>query len=65
MGVLKFQCPKSLLEVRTSIETDDPTLQTMRRMKFSLWCPYCQLSHEVRATEAFVDDTSSAAAPAA
>jgi len=65
MGVLKFRCPKKLLDVRTSIETDDATLHAMQRMKFSLWCPYCQLSHEVPATEAFVSDASGAASPAA
>jgi transposase-like protein len=65
MGALKFRCPKKLLDVRTSIETDDATLHAMRRMKFSLWCPYCQLSHEVLATETFVADMSGAASPAA
>lgn len=65
MGVLKFRCPNSLRDVQTSIETDDVTLHAMRVMKFSLWCPYCQLSHEVPATEAFVDATSDTSAPAA
>lgn len=65
MGVLKFRCPNSLRDVQTSIETDDATLHAMRVMKFSLWCPYCQLSHEVPATEAFVDATSATSAPAA
>ena len=65
MGVLKFRCPKSLRDVQTSIETDDATLHAMRVMKFSLWCPYCQASHEVPATEAFVNATSAASAPAA
>jgi hypothetical protein len=55
MSHLKFRCPASNVEVETSIETDDRTLQRMRTMKLSVWCPHCFKSHSVPMGSAYVD----------
>lgn len=59
--MLKYKCPRSGRVVTTSIETDTVTLLEMRSMKLSVWCPYCSTSHQIRATEAFLDSMVQAA----
>jgi phage FluMu protein Com len=53
--MLKYKCPRSGRVVTTSIQTDTVTLLEMRSMKLSLWCPHCFTSHQIRATEAFLE----------
>jgi phage FluMu protein Com len=53
--MLKYKCPRSGRVVTTSIQTDTVTLLEMRSMKLSLWCPHCSTSHQIRATEAFLE----------
>jgi hypothetical protein len=48
--------------VSTSIETDTVTLLEMRNMKLSVWCPHCWRSHQIRASEAFLDQPLAQAA---
>ncbi len=54
--MLKYKCPKSAREVTTSIKTDTGTLQSMRAMKLSVWCPHCATSHQIRACDAYLDE---------
>jgi transposase-like protein len=53
--MLKYRCPNNRQEVETSIETDEVVLLEMRSLKLSLWCPYCSSSHQVKASEAYVE----------
>lgn len=55
LRVLKYRCPHSGREVETSIRTDDGTLGEMYRMMLSFWCPHCNDSHRVRASDAYID----------
>ena len=59
--MLKYKCPKSGSEVVTSIETDIVTLLEMRKMKLSVWCPHCVTSHQIKASEAYLDRYAAAA----
>jgi transposase-like protein len=53
--MLKYRCPNNRQEVQTSIRTDEVVLLEMRSLKLSLWCPYCASSHQVKASEAYVE----------
>jgi hypothetical protein len=33
----------------------------MRNMKLSVWCPHCWTSHQIKASEAFLDPVAQAA----
>lgn len=55
VSFLKFRCSHTRLEVETSIQTDDQTLVQMNRMMLSVWCPHCNDSHRVKASETYVD----------
>lgn len=59
--MLKYKCPRSGRVVTTSIETDTVTLLEMRNMKLSVWCPHCWTSHQIRATDAFLEPMQQAA----
>lgn len=59
--MLKYKCPKSGRVVTTSIETDTVTLLEMRSMKLSVWCPHCRTSHQIKASDAFLDSLAQAA----
>lgn len=59
--MLKYRCPKSDREVTTSIETDIVTLLEMRKMKLSVWCPHCSTSHQIRASDAYLERFAQAA----
>ncbi|HWV51204.1 hypothetical protein [Pseudorhodoplanes sp.] len=59
--MLKYKCPRSGLVVTTSIETDTATLRDMKNMKLSVWCPNCWKSHQIRASEAFLEPMVKAA----
>jgi transposase-like protein len=37
------------------------TLLEMRNMKLSVWCPHCSTSHQIRATDAFLEPMAQAA----
>ncbi len=54
MAELRFRCPASFHEVKTSIETDEATLRKMKAMKLSLWCAHCGKSHAIEASDTFV-----------
>ena len=58
LRALKYRCPRSGREVETSIRTDDGTLGEMYRMMLSFWCPHCNDSHRVRASDAYIDAAS-------
>lgn len=60
--MLKYKCPRSGRVVTTSIETDTVTLLEMRNMKLSVWCPTCWTSHQIKASEAFLDSPAAQAA---
>jgi hypothetical protein len=60
--VLKYKCPVTRREVTTSIKTDTVTLLEMRKMKLSVWCPHCVTSHQIMATDAYVDSSYGQAA---
>ena len=59
--MLKYRCPRTSREVTTSIETDTSTLLNMRAMKLSVWCPHCTTSHQIRMTEAYLEEFTQAA----
>ncbi len=59
--MLKYRCPKTSREVTTSIETDTATLLNMRAMKLSVWCPHCATSHQIRVSEAYLEEFAQAA----
>jgi len=59
--MLKYKCPRSGRVVTTSIETDTVTLLEMRNMKLSVWCPGCWTSHQIRASDAFLEPMVQAA----
>jgi hypothetical protein len=58
LRVLKYRCPHSGREVETSIRTDDGTLGEMYRMMLSFWCPHCNDSHRIKASDAYIDAVS-------
>jgi transcription elongation factor Elf1 len=60
--MLKYKCPRSGRVITTSIKTDTVTLLEMRNMKLSVWCTHCGTSHQIRATDAFLDEPLSQAA---
>ena len=53
--MLKYRCPKTSRDVTTSIETDTATLLNMRAMKLSVWCPHCATSHQIKASDAYLE----------
>lgn len=55
MSFLRYRCPKTFVEIETSIETDDRTLKKMQQMTLSVWCPRCEASHRIAATDAYAD----------
>jgi hypothetical protein len=57
MSVVIYRCPETHRDVETAIITDEATLAKMqlRPFKISVWCPHCQTSHEILASEAWVD----------
>ncbi len=55
MSLLRYRCPKTHVEIETSIETDDLTLKKMQSMSLSVWCPRCETSHRIGAEDAYVD----------
>ncbi len=55
MSHLRYRCPKTHVEIETSIETDDRTLKKMHYMTLAVWCPRCGTSHRIAADEAYVD----------
>ena len=59
--MLKYKCQRGGRVVTTSIETDTVTLLEMRNMKLSVWCPHCSTSHQIRATDAFLEPMAQAA----
>ena len=59
--MLKYKCPRSGRVVTTSIETDTVTLLEMRNMKLAVWCPNCWTSHQIRASDAFLEPMAIAA----
>ena len=59
--MLKYRCPKHDREVTTSIETDIVTLLEMRNMKLSVWCPHCDTSHQIKASDAYLQSFAQAA----
>jgi hypothetical protein len=59
--MLKYRCTKTNREVTTSIETDTATLLNMRAMKLSVWCPHCWTSHQIKASDAYLDVFAQAA----
>lgn len=52
---LKYRCGRTGREVVTSIETDAITLDQMKGLKLSFWCPHCSTSHQVKAIEAYLN----------
>jgi len=59
--MLKYRCPRSDREVKTSIETDTVTLLEMRTMKLSVWCTHCSTSHQIKASDAYLEQYAQAA----
>jgi hypothetical protein len=58
MSHLRYRCPYKNREVETSIETDDKTLNKMRAMRLSVWCPHCEASHQISAAQAYVNEVA-------
>jgi hypothetical protein len=58
MSVLRYRCPKSNAEVATTIDTRRDVLIRMRAMNLTIWawCPHCLTGHQVKPTEAKLDD---------
>lgn len=52
--MLAFRYAVFDVEVVTQIETDETTLDNMKSMKLSLWCPHCQRSHQILGNEGYV-----------
>jgi hypothetical protein len=62
MGIIKYRCSESHGEVVTAIVAEGETLTRMQShlLKLSVWCPYCQTSHEISASEAWVSNVRAA-----
>jgi hypothetical protein len=58
MSVLHYRCPETSRDVTTAIITEQEVLARMQLhpFKISVWCPHCQTSHEVFASDAWVTD---------
>lgn len=54
MGVLSYTCPRTSLEVRTSIEAEADTLLRMWPMKLFVLCPHCISGHSIRVRDTFI-----------
>jgi hypothetical protein len=53
MSVLRYECPNTSIEVTTGIDTEGNSLERMRKLKISVWCPYCATSHSIPAEEMY------------
>ena len=62
-GLLIYCCPKTDKVVRTSINATEDDVRRMQALKFSLWCPHCQVGHAIlgKDTQVVSDVISSAA----
>ena len=58
--MLAFRCTVFDVEVVTQIETDEATLDTMKGMKLSLWCPHCNHPHQIVASQSYVTESEQA-----
>lgn len=58
MGFLRYRCPTSLNEVKTGIDTRKDILARMQEKELTLWawCPHCMEGHQIKATEAVLDE---------
>jgi len=58
MGVVGYRCPTSGESVTTAIETSKDTLVKMRAMDLTIWvwCPHCMAGHQIKPTEAVLED---------
>ena len=58
MGVVSYRCLNSGKEVTTAIETGNDVLVRMRAMDLSIWvgCPHCIAGHQIKASEAILED---------
>ena len=54
--MLTYRCPQTGLEVQTAIETSKDVLRRMDLLQISLWCPHCQISHQIAARRAWSDE---------
>jgi hypothetical protein len=53
--VLFYRCPATNQQVQSEIETTPQTLQRLRGLKLSLWCPHCNTDHIICADETSVE----------
>ncbi len=45
--MLIYHCPTTGRVVCSDIETSEAELRRMSALKFSLWCPHCQVGHAI------------------
>jgi hypothetical protein len=62
MGIIRYRCSASHGEVVTAIVAENETLARMQShmLKLSVWCPHCETSHEISASEAWVSNVRAA-----
>jgi hypothetical protein len=58
MGVVSYRCPTTNEDVTTAIETGHDTLFRMKlmSMKIWVWCPHCMAGHQIRPSEAILQE---------
>jgi hypothetical protein len=54
--MLIYNCPKTKQVVETGIDTTSQMLKRLDQFKLSLWCPHCQIGHQIQACDAMVLD---------
>ena len=59
MGQLLAQCPNTSALINTGVETDAPSLAAAWKSALRVNCPHCNEVHEIRVSEAYLDEVLS------
>jgi hypothetical protein len=61
MLMLVYRCPTTAKVVHSSIEVSVAEVRRLSALRFSLWCPYCQVGHAILGKDLQVTNVVSAA----
>ena len=45
--MLTYRCPTTAKVVYSSLEASESDVRRLGALRFSLWCPYCQVGHAI------------------
>jgi len=59
--MLVYRCPTTAKVVQSGIEVSAAEVRRLSALRFSLWCPYCQVGHVILGKDLQVTNVVSAA----